>query len=124
MTARKVKAAILSGDRRALARAITLVESTRAADREKAESLLAELLPHAGKAMRLGISGVLFAALIFGFPCLAVAADAPPTDVVQIDHAKVDAAFAKGMPPRRRAKNALHYVHSPIMYSRPTSVRQ
>jgi LAO/AO transport system kinase len=57
MTARKVKAAILAGDRRALARAITLVESTRAADREKAESLLAELLPHAGKAMRLGISG-------------------------------------------------------------------
>src|SRR5271169_2649573 len=57
MTARKVKAAILAGDRRALARAITLVESTKQADREKAESLLTLLLPHAGKAMRLGISG-------------------------------------------------------------------
>ena len=57
MTARKVKAAVLGGDRRALARAITLVESTRPADREKAESLLTELLPRAGKAMRLGISG-------------------------------------------------------------------
>ncbi|MGH6871725.1 MAG: methylmalonyl Co-A mutase-associated GTPase MeaB [Rhizomicrobium sp.] len=49
--------AIREGDRRALARAITLVESTRSADRDKAESLLTELLPHAGKAMRLGISG-------------------------------------------------------------------
>jgi LAO/AO transport system kinase len=57
MTARKVKAAVLAGDRRALARAITLVESTKAADREKAESLLTELLPHASNAMRLGISG-------------------------------------------------------------------
>ena len=59
MTERKVKAldALRSGDRRALARAITLVESTKTADREKAESLLSDLLPHAGKAMRLGISG-------------------------------------------------------------------
>lgn len=59
MTERKVKAAeaVRAGDRRALARAITLVESTRAADRDKAESLLTELLPHAGRAMRLGISG-------------------------------------------------------------------
>src|SRR6202012_1540671 len=45
------------GDRRAVARAITLVESTRASDRDKAETLLAELLSHAGKAVRLGISG-------------------------------------------------------------------
>jgi GTPase len=59
MTERKVKdgAGLLSGDRRALARAITLVESTKPADREKAESLLSELLPHAGGAIRLGISG-------------------------------------------------------------------
>jgi len=59
MTARKVKEAqaVLAGDRRALARAITLVESTKPADREKAESLLTELLPRTGKAMRLGISG-------------------------------------------------------------------
>ncbi|HEX3675601.1 MAG TPA: methylmalonyl Co-A mutase-associated GTPase MeaB [Rhizomicrobium sp.] len=59
MTERKVKAAdaIRAGDRRALARAITLVESTRPADREIAESLLTELLPDTGRAMRIGISG-------------------------------------------------------------------
>jgi LAO/AO transport system kinase len=49
--------AILRGDRRALARAITLAESTRAADRNKAEALLTSLLPHTGRAMRVGISG-------------------------------------------------------------------
>src|SRR6185437_5790566 len=62
MTERKVKdgdltAALLAGDRRTLARAITLVESTRTADREKAESLLSAALPHTGGAIRLGISG-------------------------------------------------------------------
>jgi LAO/AO transport system kinase len=58
VTARKVKAdAIRAGDRRALARAITLIESTRAADRAEAEALLTSLLPHTGKSMRLGISG-------------------------------------------------------------------
>jgi LAO/AO transport system kinase len=45
------------GDRRALARAITLVESTRAEDRARAEELLASLLPRTGGAMRIGISG-------------------------------------------------------------------
>ena len=48
---------ILAGDRRALAAAITLIESTREEDREAAEDLLQALLPHAGKAVRLGISG-------------------------------------------------------------------
>ena len=48
---------ILAGDRRALAAAITLIESTREEDREPAENLLQALLPHAGKAVRLGISG-------------------------------------------------------------------
>jgi len=48
---------VLGGDRRALARAITLVESARAPDRARGEALLTALLPHAGKAMRLGISG-------------------------------------------------------------------
>ncbi len=38
----------------------------------------------------------LIALLSFGFVRLAVAAEPPPTDVVQIDHAKVDAAFAQG----------------------------
>jgi LAO/AO transport system kinase len=49
---------LLAGDRRALARAITLVESTRADHRERADALLAELLPHTGKSVRLGITGV------------------------------------------------------------------
>ncbi len=48
---------ILAGERRALARAITLVESTRAEDQNLVEDLLASLLPATGKALRLGISG-------------------------------------------------------------------
>jgi LAO/AO transport system kinase len=48
---------VIDGDRRALARAITLVESTRADHRAEAEALLAEVLPHAGGAVRVGISG-------------------------------------------------------------------
>jgi LAO/AO transport system kinase len=48
---------VRSGDRTALARAITLAESTRAGDRGRAEKLLTELLPSAGKAIRIGISG-------------------------------------------------------------------
>jgi LAO/AO transport system kinase len=49
---------VLGGDRRSLARAITLVESRRADHRERAQELLVELLPHAGNARRIGISGV------------------------------------------------------------------
>src|SRR5215470_12770556 len=49
--------AVLAGDRRALARAITLVESTRADHRADACALLDKLLPAAGKSIRLGISG-------------------------------------------------------------------
>ena len=49
--------AIRAGDRRALARAVTLVESTRADHREQAEALVEALLPHTGHATRLGISG-------------------------------------------------------------------
>jgi LAO/AO transport system kinase len=48
---------IIEGDRRALAKAITLVESTRADHSEQAVHLLAELMPHTGKSIRLGISG-------------------------------------------------------------------
>ena len=50
--------AILAGDRAALARAITLAESRRADHRELAQALLQRLLPHAGKAIRVGITGV------------------------------------------------------------------
>jgi LAO/AO transport system kinase len=53
----KLAAALRAGDRRALARAITLVESTREDHRAQAEELLAALLPAAGNSVRLGISG-------------------------------------------------------------------
>src|SRR5512143_1287498 len=51
-------APLLAGDRRALAQSITLIESTRADHRERADSLLAAVLPHSGKSVRLGITGV------------------------------------------------------------------
>ncbi|MCX2711917.1 methylmalonyl Co-A mutase-associated GTPase MeaB [Mycolicibacterium sp. J2] len=51
-------AAICNGERAALARAITLVESTRADHRERAQQLLLELMPDAGKALHVGITGV------------------------------------------------------------------
>jgi LAO/AO transport system kinase len=44
--------------RRAMAKAITLLESTRADHRAQADELLTALLPHTGKSFRLGISGV------------------------------------------------------------------
>jgi LAO/AO transport system kinase len=44
--------------RRAIAKAITLLESTRADHRAQADVLLTALLPHTGKSFRLGISGV------------------------------------------------------------------
>ena len=50
--------AVLAGDRRALAQAITLIESTRADHRACSNALLERLMPHAGGSIRLGISGV------------------------------------------------------------------
>ncbi|MHB8950202.1 MAG: methylmalonyl Co-A mutase-associated GTPase MeaB [Rhodoferax sp.] len=44
--------------RRAIAKAITLLESTRADHRLQADELLTAMLPHTGKSFRLGISGV------------------------------------------------------------------
>ncbi len=44
--------------RRAMAKAITLLESTRADHRAQGDALLTALLPHTGKSFRLGISGV------------------------------------------------------------------
>ena len=44
--------------RRAIAKAITLLESTRADHRAQADALLTSLLPHTGKSFRVGISGV------------------------------------------------------------------
>jgi LAO/AO transport system kinase len=48
---------LLKGDRRALAKAITLVESTRPSDRAATLSLLAAARPHAGHARIIGITG-------------------------------------------------------------------
>jgi LAO/AO transport system kinase len=49
---------VLQGERRALAKAITLLESTRGDHRARADALLNALLPRTGCALRLGISGV------------------------------------------------------------------
>ncbi len=53
---------VLGGDasrqRRAIAKTITLLESTRADHREQGDALLTQLLPHTGRSFRLGISGV------------------------------------------------------------------
>ncbi|MGE2726736.1 methylmalonyl Co-A mutase-associated GTPase MeaB [Mycolicibacterium pulveris] len=59
MVATKLASGISEGDRAALAKAITLVESTRSDHREQAQQLLLELTPEAaGDAMRIGITGV------------------------------------------------------------------
>ncbi|MBM3627188.1 MAG: methylmalonyl Co-A mutase-associated GTPase MeaB, partial [Alphaproteobacteria bacterium] len=50
-------AAVAGGSRRALARAITLVESSRADHRDEADRLLDALMPRTGGAVRVGISG-------------------------------------------------------------------
>ncbi|MFN8545052.1 MAG: methylmalonyl Co-A mutase-associated GTPase MeaB [Candidatus Binatia bacterium] len=49
---------VRAGNRRALAKAITLVESTRADHQDQAQRLLEALLPDTGRAARVGISGV------------------------------------------------------------------
>lgn len=49
---------LLAGDRAALARAITLVESSRPEHQERAHELIESCLPHAGHAARVGITGV------------------------------------------------------------------
>jgi LAO/AO transport system kinase len=49
---------VLDGKRAIVARAITLVESTRPQHRALAQELLTELLPHSGRARRIGVSGV------------------------------------------------------------------
>jgi LAO/AO transport system kinase len=48
---------ILSGDRRALARAVTLVESTRPDHRAQATALIETLRGHGRQALRIGLSG-------------------------------------------------------------------
>ncbi|MBK8101767.1 MAG: methylmalonyl Co-A mutase-associated GTPase MeaB [Cellvibrionales bacterium] len=50
--------ALRAGNRRALAKAITLVESKRDDHREQAQQLLETALPHTGNSIRIGITGV------------------------------------------------------------------
>jgi LAO/AO transport system kinase len=57
VTTESLIAGLKSGDRRALARAITLVESRNPGDRAAAGALLRDIAAHAGHAVRLGISG-------------------------------------------------------------------
>jgi LAO/AO transport system kinase len=58
LSAEELAAGVRSGDRATLARAITLVESEHPKHEARAQALLAELLPHTGRAVRVGISGV------------------------------------------------------------------
>lgn len=51
-------AALISGNRRALAKAITLVESKKPDHHSQAQRLLNEALPHTGQSIRIGITGV------------------------------------------------------------------
>ena len=60
--AKAILTGLLGGDgvvrRRSMAKAITLLESTRADHRAWADDLLTAMLPHTGRAFRLGLSGV------------------------------------------------------------------
>jgi LAO/AO transport system kinase len=49
---------ILSGNRTRLAQAITMIESSRPVDRELAEQIVEDCLPHSGNSIRVGITGV------------------------------------------------------------------
>ena len=49
---------VLAKQRRALAKTITLIESTRTDHQQRAQKVIGALLPHTGKAIRVGISGV------------------------------------------------------------------
>lgn len=54
----RLAAGVLAGERAALSRAITLVESTRRDHRTAASILLDRLAPHAGGAIRIGLTGI------------------------------------------------------------------
>ena len=58
MPAHPLAAPLMAGNRRALAQAITLAESSRPAHQREAQALLAELMPHTGRAVRVGLTGV------------------------------------------------------------------
>ena len=49
---------VLQGDRRVLSKTITMIESALDRHKDIARAILDQLLPHAGGAVRLGITGV------------------------------------------------------------------
>ena len=49
---------VLAGERSVLAKAITLAESSLEKDRQSLDVLIKQLLPHTGKSVRIGITGV------------------------------------------------------------------
>ena len=53
----ELRDAVRSGDRRALAQLITRIESTRTDESELGQRVLEELVPHTGRAVRVGITG-------------------------------------------------------------------
>lgn len=57
-TAKELADGVLAGDFIALSRAITLCESKKTEDREAANQLIQQCLPHSGKSIRIGITGV------------------------------------------------------------------
>jgi LAO/AO transport system kinase len=57
-SAEELVSGILKGDKTALSRAITLVESTNPAHLERANTVINQCLPHANKSVRIGITGV------------------------------------------------------------------
>src|SRR5450631_3715382 len=54
---RTLVAGVRNGERRALAKAITLIESTRRDHQPRGQAVLEALLPHTGRSIRVGISG-------------------------------------------------------------------
>jgi LAO/AO transport system kinase len=58
LTALELEKGIRAGERAVLAKAITLAESTHAADQKKIRSVIKRLLPFTGQAIRVGITGV------------------------------------------------------------------
>lgn len=58
LTTEECVAGILAGERTAIAQSITLIESNAPAHFARAQELIQALLPHAGRAIRVGITGV------------------------------------------------------------------
>lgn len=58
LSAEELVQGVSAGDRKILSQAITLIESNAPKDFDKAQRVLQALLPHTGKALRIGISGV------------------------------------------------------------------